>query len=54
MRTSTLTTLDKAQDFVSCLDSEEEVNLLTALLLSLSESRAKRAADAAGYDLEQQ
>lgn len=45
---------EDAAHFVSLLDCEEETLLLTALLLSLSFERSKKAADEAGYDLEPQ
>ena len=48
------TSVEKAEVFVNALDSDEEYNLLVAILKSLSWIRAQRAADAAGYNLEQQ
>ena len=49
-----ITDLDKAEQYVDALTGEEEGYLLTALLRSVSIDQAKKAADEAGYNLEQQ
>jgi hypothetical protein len=49
-----ISTKDRAEDFVALLDRGEEELLLTALLKNLPYLNAVKAANNAGYDLEQQ
>lgn len=52
--TDEILNLDEAEDFISRCGKKEEALLLQAILRSLSFDEAQRAADKAGYILEQQ